>query len=251
MKKIIYVLMIFQLAAACGKNSNQGINQDQEKTEGNRSQAVCIWDEISVRETPEKGGKWITSMMKGETIVATGASSVDSAENVTYLKVELKDGTVGWSSANYIVVNAIPAVFFKEGEIYSRPDLLTKTKKSFSPLDIVAVTDNASGGDEWKQVIGKRKEGKWIETAWIEPSAISYDPKDLALAKTIQQVLIIEDESERLDEINNLILESDQISSGFYELLSNLKDELIAPKVETLEEAPNEVLDADSKEANN
>src|SRR5687767_4811978 len=61
-------------------------------------QAVCIWKEISIKESPEEKGKYKTTIYLGEKISFTGDTATDlsTEKKNKYVKVKLIDNTEGW-----------------------------------------------------------------------------------------------------------------------------------------------------------
>jgi len=178
--------------------------------------AVCIWNNIGLRETPSKDGKWITSLSIGEKCYYLEEEKEVNEENkiVKYLKIELKDGKSGWIQSDFIFVDGVPGVFINDAPIYNRPDLLTKTDKFFSKFDIVGIGRNQ---DDFYEVKGKRKNGKWIETGWVKKSNISLSDSDIALAKFAVKALSIEDPIKRKAAIKEILDNPDFTYSVFLE----------------------------------
>ena len=187
---------------------------------------VCIWDKVSLKESPSDKGKWLASLSLGEKCTYLDDSKEDNSgkKPVTYYKVKLQDNQEGWVQSDFIILKSKPAVFVKDAEIYSRPDLLTKTNKSFSIMDIVAVKSEQG---EFVEVAGKRKAGKWIETGWIKPANVSYTDVDIAVAKYGSKALEISDRQKRNAALNEIINNSDYKSSVFVNTLFHMVDDSI------------------------
>lgn len=165
--------------------------------------AVCIWDNISVRETPSAKGKWLTSISLGESLTFPGKTAVDSTDkDREYVQVKLNDGTEGWSVADFIIPEGEIAVFLEETFIYNRPDLLTKSDKMYERLDIIAVQNTQ---DDWQEVIGKRSEGKWIDSGWIKKGKLSFNAVDIAAAKFLKDALSKESDEEQLEALTMIV----------------------------------------------
>lgn len=200
--------------------------------------AVCIWDKVSLKESPADKGKWLASLSLGEKCTYLDDSKEDNSgkKPVTYYKVQLLDKQEGWVQSDFVILKSKPATIVKEAEVYSRPDLLTKTNKSFSAMDIVAV--KSEQGD-FIEIAGKRKAGKWIETGWIKPANVSYTDVDIAVAKYGGKALEITDRQKRNAAINEIINNSDYKSSVFINTLFRMVDDSVSTekpaKVETQE----------------
>ena len=118
MKKInLFVLIVF-LLTSCGEKSNK-----TSKKESN--EAICIWNNASLRAGPSSGDKWLSSISLGEIVTLLGESKVDSTDNnLEYLKVKLSDGKEGWVSSYLLIPGGKSAALTEKAVIYKRPDLL-------------------------------------------------------------------------------------------------------------------------------
>lgn len=186
----------------------------EEATKG--GDAICVIDKLSVRETPGAKTKWITSLSLGEKVYYTGESVMDSASKKEYYKVKLIDGKEGWSRATFLVVDGKVGAVVQEANVYKRPDLLTKTDKKYSPMDIIAVM---STQDDWVQVKGKRAEGKYVEEAWIKANNITENSIDIATAKYASLALTKETMTDRITALQEIVDNADFSSSSFMGLL--------------------------------
>jgi hypothetical protein len=188
---------------------------------GSSDQGVCVWDNVSLRETHEKNGKWLSSISIGETVEYLDESYKDdsSAKKVEYLKIRLKDGKEGWVRSDFIVLGAKPAVVVEQASVYKRPDLLNKTDKNFDEMDIIAVK---SEKDDFIEVVGKRSSGKWIETCWIKKDVVSYSEVDIATAKYAKKALAIKDESEKMNALIEIVNNPDLSQSVFIAKLNSM-----------------------------
>jgi hypothetical protein len=224
MKKIInYALLIslIILLVQCKGNKNAngagGDNSDSTKSEF----AVCIWDRTPVKDSPDENGKWIASLNLGEkcTFLDDTKDVNNGTKTLTYYKVKLLDGKEGWAQKDLIILNSRPATLVENAEIYSRPDLLTKTNNSFSRMDIVAVKSTQNG---FLEITGKRKDGKWIESGWIKEANLTFEDVDIAVAKFALNALKNTDETKRNEEINKIITNPDFSKSVFIEELTSI-----------------------------
>ncbi|HET8860975.1 SH3 domain-containing protein [Marivirga sp.] len=215
-------LVIATLFSSCsGSESSESSKQDTTQNEIPESvDAVSVWDGISVREQPSSDGQWISSISLGEKVLMTGKTAVDSAEdNREYVEIELGDGKQGWVLKDFVVEGtAVTAV--TETQIFKRPDLLTKTDKSFSSMDVLALMDTK---DEWVEVKGKKQGDNWFSTGWVKRTDLSDDEVDIAVAVYAQKAFEIESEDKRTEAIQE-ILENDAFTSS--QFLVDLRDEL-------------------------
>ncbi len=211
------------------KANDSGKQSNIEKT----GVAVCIWDNLALRETPASDGRWLASVSLGEKCkYLKEDKEVTVGEKTTkYFRVELQDGKQGWVQSDFMILDGKPGVIIQDAVIYSRPDLLTKTSKSFSKMDIVGIKGEQN---EFVEISGKRRDGKWIETGWIKPSNISFSDIDIAVAKYASKALATEDPGKKNQAINEILTNADLKGSIFFEELRNLlsTDEIIEEAVE-------------------
>jgi hypothetical protein len=177
--------------------------------------AVCIWDQLSVRQEANEKSKWLTSVSLGEKVIFLNESIVDSVSKKQYVKIKLSDNTEGWSLAEFMVTNGRPAVFLGETEFYKRPDLMTRSGSSFKAMDIVAI---ASEQDGWYEVKGKRADGKYISAGWIKPENVSLKDADIAVAKYAATAMSKNGE-EKLKALKGIIENADFSGSYFIPVL--------------------------------
>ena len=228
-KSILNTVMLFALVAMFGcKSSNSGTSGNDSL--GNKESvkettyAVCLWDKVALKESPDAQGKWLASIALGEKCTYLDQTKEDNTgtKTVTYYKIRLMDGKEGWAQSDLISLDSKPAALTQDADIYSRPDLLTKTNRSFSKMDIVAVK---STQNDFIEVIGKRKEGKWIESGWIKANNVSYADVDIAVAKFASKALMIEDKEKRIQALNDIVGNTDFGGSVFIDYLTNLATE--------------------------
>lgn len=202
-------------------------------------EAVCIWDKVPLREDPNEKGKWLTSVSVGEKVVYLDEAAVDSTPSkpVTYYKITLLDGKTGWVRSDFIVLNGKPAVLLSATPYYNRPDLLTKTDKSFGHMDIVGV--KSTQGD-WLEVVGKRTGGTWIESGWIKESNISYKDIDIAVAKFALAAIEINDEAKKISALEDIVNNPDFQGSVFIESIREMISSMFSSEDVVFEEVVEE-----------
>jgi len=210
---LLFILPAFILFSCKSGGDSQGSDSSGESEPVEQEVAVeevpavsIFWGNLGLRDEPKKDGKWLTSIRMGENLTSLGITVFDSVNDTRYLKIRLMDGTEGWTQSNLIVPNAKAAVLVSEGEIYSRPDLLNKTDKKFSKMDVVAVT--VSEG-EWIEVKGKRAEGTWVESGWIKPINISYEEYDIAVALYTRMALKEKEKEKQIQALEDILQNQD------------------------------------------
>jgi uncharacterized protein YgiM (DUF1202 family) len=240
MKKILTYFFVTSLFFACSNSNQKAKETEQVSTESQQIElevpevsAVCVWDEISVRSEPSSKAEWLTSINKGEKVTYLGNEAEDSGDKGRkYVKVRLTDGTEGWSLADFIIAEAEAATFISESVIYKRPDLLTKSDKTFSAMDIVAIK---STQDEWVEVTGQRSGGTWLESGWVKGAVLSSKEVDIAVAKFASGALKLKSDEEILSGLQE-ILDNSDLSGNSFE--SVLKDKIADLNPNTVDEMP-------------
>src|SRR5271166_6166734 len=120
-QKISFVFVTISLLVSCNnKQAGSSFIDDP-------SSAVCVWDKVSLKETPEDNARWVTSLSLGEQCSSLNESKVDNSgkKPVSYSKVKLKDGKEGWVQSDLVIMHSKPGAIIQETDIYTRPDLLT------------------------------------------------------------------------------------------------------------------------------
>lgn len=207
MKKInlLILVTVAVIAVSCKGNGGDSSNEDK---------AVCVWDNVSLKDSPGETGKWLCGISIGETLEYLGKKEENETgkKKVSYIKVKLKDGKEGWVQNDFAIINSKAAAIVENAEVYSRPNLLNKTGNFFSMLDIVAVKSEKDG---FVEVVGKRRDGKWIETGWIKSKSVTYADVDIAVAKFASKALIISDLDKRNQAISEILNNPDFSASVF------------------------------------
>lgn len=181
MKNFIYLFVLAAFLISCGGESTKS-----EKTENiveEKIDCICLWDQVSIKEEPVKKGKYLSSVSLGEKVIFLGETSVDSLDkNREYMKIELSDGTIGWSTKSLFAQNAYTAAVADFAPIFKRPDILTATQDKFEKMDIVAVCKTK---DDWMEVYGARKKLK----GWIKKETLTTKQEDIAVSVLVEKKL--------------------------------------------------------------
>lgn len=237
MKKLFYLALSLSLIVIINcKNSTNNSEGLTDESPQEAKFAVCIWDRAALKETPDEKGKWLESISLGEKCEYLDNTKEDNtgSKSTKYYKVRLQGGKEGWVQATLLALDSKPAALIQNAELYSRPDLLTKTDKMFSKMDIVAV--KANQGD-FIEITGKRKEGKWVEFGWIKAANVTFSDVDIAVAKFGRKAMNITDSIKRREAIKEIIDNNDFGNSQFINDLNVLIDtisvmEPVAEKIE-------------------
>ncbi len=232
----LIVLIVF----GCTSTSTQS-EQVAEETKLDTITAICVLDNLSVRAVPSNEGKWLTSISVGEAVSYLGVDSItmEGKKERTYAQVMLAGGKTGWTRKDLIVPDGKVAVFLAENTVYKRPDLLTKTDKAFSAMDIVAIK---SRQEDWMEVVGKRTGEEWIETGWVKGTNLSQDAIDVAVAKFGGKAVAQKDETKKTEMIQEILSNTDFSGSKFIPTLQEMLD----AQTEVVEEAVEEVMETDT-----
>jgi hypothetical protein len=196
-------------------NDNAGVSEE-DASSPSTPQALCIWKEVSIRETPSEKGKYRTTVYLGEKlhVMPDTASETVNDKIYNYQLVKLGDGTQGWIRKEFIAINAVPAAFLHDAMIYKRPDLMTSSKKNYTAMDFVAVKNTNKDG--WTEVIGKRSGDTWFTTGWVKNENLTMDQKDVMFSVLYLKAMDITDEVKRSEEVQNILMTSDLTESVFY-----------------------------------
>lgn len=180
---------------------------------------VCIWDGIAIREKPSRNALLISTLNLGESFYYLNTHAIDSSHrNQKYLNIELSDGTIAWAAEFGLIINANTGVIKDKVPIYKRPDLLTISDEEFSPMDILAITEE---NDDWLKVTGEKKKLK----GWIKKSYVSINEEDIAFALIAKRVLAAKDDKPLLDKIQNILDNNPYPTSIFVETLNKIAQE--------------------------
>lgn len=226
MKLLRNLLFPVLILAACKGGTNESSTTGENAEQ--RIKAVCISTGTPLREEPKKEGKWISSIVLGETLTYLNKSAIDSANpQHEYLHVELSDGKMAWARSYGIALNAYPAAIINHTPIYKRPDLVTKTDKSFNIAEFVAVVNEK---EQWVEVVGAEKR----KTGWIRNESISTDNEDVAVATLAQKDLLDKEGNIMMDKLS-VFLES--LPGGNSSLARYLQDQMSNQVESAIEES--------------
>ncbi|UCH15223.1 MAG: hypothetical protein JSV22_04450, partial [Bacteroidales bacterium] len=182
-------------------------------------QGVCIWDGIAIREEPSRNSELMSTLNLGESFYYLNKSATDSShKNQKYLNIELSDGSIAWAAEFGLIIDAKTGVVKEKVPIYKRPDLLTISNQEFSPMDILAVTEES---DDWLKVTGEKKKLK----GWIKKSFVSLNEEDIAFALIAKRELDSRDDKSLLDKIQNILENNPYPGSMFVETLNKIAQE--------------------------
>jgi hypothetical protein len=236
--RFVLAIFIFSIILVSCKNEAGKSTDSSIKGAGSAKKitAVCISNGVPIREEPHKEGKWISSMNLGETSEYLGESVIDSADRVReYYRLELSDGSVQWVQSYGILLDAKPAAVVSETPIYVRPDLVTKTDKSFKTVEFLAIVNEK---DDWIEVVGaeKRKSG------WIKKEAVSMQKEDVAVATLANKALIDKNGDIMLDKLpaflDNLPYQNTRLASYLQQLLEEHVENTIEESIQEYEQQP-------------
>ncbi len=81
---------------------------------------VCLWKAVSLKETPDSKGKYVTTIYLGEVAKSFGETVTDSSTSKTrdYVKIELGDGAEVWIPNHLMAVEAVSSVINSKKKLY-------------------------------------------------------------------------------------------------------------------------------------
>lgn len=160
----------------------------------------------------------LTFVKVGESVIFLGKTATDTVSKKEYDKIELSDGKIGWSRADYIIKNAVPGAIINATPVYERPDILTKSaRKSYDNIDVVAVVDEK---DDWYNVVGRNN----LNSGWVMKDNISENKEDVAMAILARKEIFDSKGNIMDDKINDFINNAPYPGS---KIVSILRDKLI------------------------
>lgn len=221
--------------STCKNKSKDGSKGDSDSTdvavEEIENMAFCTWKEVSVRESPSSKGKWLTSVYLAEKFEYLEETAVDSSDKKlpSYYKIKLKDGKEGWIRSDFVALDSRPAAFIQNTPIYKRPDIMTKSDKEFSQMDIVAVIGEQ---DDWLEVRGKPREETWYRTGWVKSDNLTYDRDDIGVAVFALRAFDQKDENKKQEELEAILENPDFEQSIFINEIYNLLNDASMVRIE-------------------
>lgn len=184
--------------------------------------AVCVFDKASLMDSPSrKDGKWLSSIALGEKLEFLGNTKTETSDGKerTFLKVKMVDGKEGWVQSDFIAPKSVPAVAIEKIDLYSRPDLASITKKAFEPMDIFALGESK---DDWIAIVGKRKNGKWIDKGWIKNKGYSDKESDVVASLYIKRAIANGKKATVISELKAIQENSELSGSAFESTISEM-----------------------------
>jgi hypothetical protein len=212
----LVLLSIISIALFSCKEKSQEENQayDEEammneamemegEYDGEINAAICMWNELSVREEPQDKAKYITTIYLGEEVEYLDETKVDeeSSKKREYIKVRLSDRTEGWVQANLMALNVDGYAVVKTAKIYKRPDVLTVSDKSIPAKLFVVVEEQQDG---FYKIKGKPFDETWFVEGWVSEDDLSSEQVDVDFSKMYSRAMSIADESKRNAEIEKI-----------------------------------------------
>ena len=180
--KIYYSLLIITvtLLMICCKGKQDKSDEAEAATIADSIPAVNVYDYsvygLPVMEDYYDSKSRLTFLKVGESVTYRGVTETDTLNNKDYDKIELSDGTVGWSRSDYIIKNCVSGAIIAATPVYERPDILTKSaRKKYENIDIVAVIDEKEG---WYNVVGRNN----LNSGWIMKENVSVNMEDVGMA---------------------------------------------------------------------
>ena len=202
---------------ACGTTSNQATEELSESIIKRDIQAICLGNNVAVRETPSTTGDRLTVISIGESVMYLDSTVVDtdSKGNYEYALIQLSDGTLGWVVKRYLFEDSDLYTAKEATTIYSRPDLLTSTNKSFQAMDLlVTPLEQSQVNGEWLKVTGRIQGTKSFTSGWIKRDNTTGEQPDVLVAQLVYKANELKGEK-RMNELTQILNEDSYAGSAF------------------------------------
>lgn len=237
LKTILFISLIAVFSFSCGdgktneEDENEIVDEETEVKDAPADViAVCLWNSLTLRETPENKGKYKNTIYLGEKAVYLGETVTDSTDkkNVReFIKIKLTDGTQGWVQANLMAVGAAPYVLRERTKLYKRPDILSAGKDEFDIMQFVVITENQG---EWVKIKGKKRTDSWFKEGWVKIDKLVGTEIDVTVAILTERALMKEDNQKKLDALMEIINNPDLSSSIFINQVQSMVEESVTPE---------------------
>lgn len=184
---------------------------------------ICLWEKLTIKETPEVKGKYLTSVYQGEVMTSLNEASADDAskDKVEYINVRLSDGTEGWVQSRFVAQEAGLGVLLDKSYIHSRPGEINKTDNFFNEMDIVAVLE-FSDDKKWAKIKGKPEHEKWFKEGWVSINKLSRYDADVKVAGLTKAALKEEKFENRYDRLKMIADNVEFQQSNFLKKVNQL-----------------------------
>ena len=230
LKRISGFILLAALVCACSTKPNEAVEEEAGDLYKGDKQAICLGNNVSVRNAPATTGDLLTAISIGESVAYLDSVVVDTVSKgkYEYALIRLSDGTEGWAVKSYLFKDTQLLAITAEATIYSRPDLLTATKKSFKPMDLFVITSSGlvnSQSDmdaqeaDWLPVTGRVQGTKSFTTGWIKGGNATSEQSDVLVAQLVYKANELKDN--RMEELNNIILDGAYSGSVF---INNIRE---------------------------
>ena len=221
--KIKYFIAATILIISCtGKKGAKESDEAGEAEINDSIPAVNVYDYsvygLPVLEDYYDSKSRLTFLKVGESVTWRGVTETDTINKKDYSKIELSDGTVGWSRSDYIIKNCVSGAIIAATPVYERPDILTKSaRKKYENIDIVAVIDEKEG---WYNVVGRNN----LNSGWIMKENVSVNMEDVGMAILARKEVFDSKGNVMDDKLNDFINNAPYPGS---KIVSILRDRMI------------------------
>ncbi len=208
-KKNLGFIIVFALLGACSTKTTEVSDEEAavEYMSGEKT-AICLGNNVSVRKTPATTGDLLTAVSIGESVAYLDSVVVDTVSKgkYEYALIRLSDGTEGWAVKTYLFEEAQLITITERATIYSRPDLLTGTKKSFELMDLVVITsgDQEAQEENWLPITGRIRGSKSFSSGWIKGINTTTEPQDVLVAQLVYKANELKD-PKKMEELNSIL----------------------------------------------
>ncbi len=226
---LILFLCGFSLLVSCGDGSKKSADEEKDTTLAGVSEGppiICLWSSVTIKASPEQNGKYITAINLGETATFLGETITDSTiknKPKEFVKLKLKDGTIGWVQSNFMAINAKSYAVKNDTKLYKRPDILSGGKDQFQQLQFVVSLEEKDG---WAKIKGKKGADSWFKEGWVKLENLTSSEADITVAILTEIALAKETPEKKLEALNEIIGNSELSSSIFISNVNNYITEL-------------------------
>jgi len=190
---------------------------------------------VSLKETILRKYSNTTSSSNPEILngeITLGSSALILTEDTTkkqhFLKLQLSNGTKGWTTDTYIIRNAKPAVVTsKYIHLYKKADISSHTDNKVDFGEKVILGESSIGGFHEVMLMERVRHptSYWIKEKDVQN--ISIESNDYILASYLEELKTSNSEDENWVILNIVKSNQDYVSSLFYSQIMNFDDQLL------------------------